>query len=100
MRIRDALTRHLPQTARFGAIGAILATRLAVAPLVGDATSGPATVTPDSLATGAAAVAQVAPQHAAPQHAVPSAAQLTPLPVTAQQSHIPLSDEQVKNAEQ
>src|SRR5262245_13966104 len=91
MRIRDALTRHLPQTARFGAVGAILATRLAVGPLVGD-TTGPTSVSPDALSTGAAVVA--------PQYAAPSQAQLTPLPVTAAQSQIQLSPEQEHNAQQ
>src|SRR5215468_3328239 len=89
MPIRDALTRHLPTTARFGAVGAVLATRLAVGPLLGD-TTGPTAVTPDNLAAGTAAVAQAAP----------SSAQLSPLPVTATQSHIPLSGEQQHNAQQ
>jgi hypothetical protein len=89
MRLATRLTRHLPTTARFGAVGAVLATRLAVGPLMGD-TTGPTAVTPDSLATGAVAVAQAAPTHA----------QLSPLPVTAQQSHIPLSGEQQHNAQQ
>ena len=89
MRLSTRLTRHLPTTARFGAVGAVLATRLAVGPLLGD-TTGPATVTPDNLAAGTAAVAQAAP----------SSAQLSPLPVTATQSHIPLSGEQQHNAQQ
>jgi hypothetical protein len=91
MRIRDALTRHLPQTARFGAVGAVLATRLAVGPLVGD-TTGPTSVTPDALSAGAVAVAQAAP--------APSQAQLRPLPVTSQQSYLQLSPQQEHNAQQ
>ncbi|MBO0868132.1 MAG: hypothetical protein J2P15_06165, partial [Micromonosporaceae bacterium] len=90
MRIR-ALTRHLPTTARFGAIGAILATRLAVGPLVGD-TTGPTSVSPDALNAGAAVVAA--------QHPAPTQAQLSPLPVTAAQSSIPLDAEQTHNAAQ
>ena len=89
MRLTTLLTRHLPTTARFGAVGAVLATRLAAGPLLGD-TTGPTAITPDTLATGTAAVAQAAP----------STAQLSPLPVTAAQSHIQLSDEQVHNAQQ
>jgi hypothetical protein len=89
MRLATRLTRHLPTTARFGAVGAVLATRLAVGPLMGD-TTGPTAITPDSLATGTAAVAQAAP----------TTTQLSPLPVHAQQSHIQLSGEQVHNAEQ
>src|SRR5262249_2782491 len=83
------LTRNLPQTARYGAIGAVLATRLAVAPLIGDHT-GPTAITPDTLTTGAVAVAQAAP----------SQSQLSPLPVVATQSHIPLTPEQQHNAQQ
>src|SRR5215475_9610123 len=90
MRLSTRLTRHLPTTARFGAVGAVLATRLAVGPLLGDTATGPAAVTPDNLAAGTAAVAQAAP----------SSAQLSPLPVTAQQSHIQLSGEQQHNAQQ
>src|SRR5215475_13871726 len=89
MRLATRLTRHLPTTARFGAVGAILATRLAVGPLLGD-TTGPTAITPDNLATGTAAVAQAAP----------TTTQLSPLPVTAAQSHIPLSGEQQHNAQQ
>ena len=89
MRLATALTRHLPTTARFGAVGAVLATRLAVGPLLGE-TTGPAAITPDNLATGSAAVAQAAP----------SSTQLSPVPVTADQSHIPLSAEQQHNAQQ
>src|SRR5215475_1265093 len=89
MRLSTRLTRHLPTTARFGAVGAVLATRLAAGPLMGE-TTGPTAVTPETLATGSVAVAQAAP----------STAQLSPLPVTAAQSHIQLSDEQVHNAQQ
>jgi hypothetical protein len=89
MRLRTALTRHLPTTARFGAVGAVLATRLAVGPLMGE-TTGPTAITPDTLATGTTAMAQAAP----------ATSQLTPLPVTAQQSHLPLTGEQVHNAQQ
>src|SRR5215475_5706722 len=89
MRLSTRLTRHLPTTARFGAVGAVLATRLAVGPLLGD-TTGPAAVTPDNLAAGSAAVAQAAP----------STAQLSPLPATATQSHIQLSGEQPQNPQQ